>query len=361
MGDFLSQEEIDALLDIAESGEDLETEDTKRINYIEYNFKRPNRVSSEHIRTISYIHEKMLRKLSTESSGLIRKMVDISVYSVDQMTYSEFTMSVPEITNFNTLSLLPLDGRMALECNPSVTNTIVSKFLGSAQNYSKASNTDGMTDIEISIFNHFLNLFIKHLRLAWEPVKKINFYIESQDASPKNTQIVSANEIIILVSLEITVDEESGFINLCYPKTYLEPILNDIDVKKILPIGTQKSRNEDIKTLIAGSKIKLDAILAETKLHIDELLELKCGNIILFDKKAEDKNVKIVINKKDKFLSTAGVSNRYKAVRITSHLAIEHKETIKRLIELTKYREATKQEALDGIDKEKSKQRLKQG
>ena len=54
MAEFLSQDEIDALLDIAEQGEDIETPIerviSKEKNYSIYDFKKPNRITAEQLK-----------------------------------------------------------------------------------------------------------------------------------------------------------------------------------------------------------------------------------------------------------------------------------------------------------------------
>jgi len=58
MAEFLSQDEIDALLDIAEQGEDIEASAEEPIvakekNYSIYDFKKPNRITNEQFKAFS--------------------------------------------------------------------------------------------------------------------------------------------------------------------------------------------------------------------------------------------------------------------------------------------------------------------
>ena len=67
MAEFLSQDEIDALLDIAEQGDDIDGTNpldkftAKEKNYSIYDFKKPNRISPEQLKAFSAMHDKMLR------------------------------------------------------------------------------------------------------------------------------------------------------------------------------------------------------------------------------------------------------------------------------------------------------------
>ena len=99
MADILSQEEIDALLEVVDedniSPDDLEKSpeilDQRQITL--YDFKRPNRVSKEQLRAFRSIHDKMARNLASQISSVMRSIVEIQLHSVDQMTYGESLMS----------------------------------------------------------------------------------------------------------------------------------------------------------------------------------------------------------------------------------------------------------------------------
>jgi flagellar motor switch protein FliM len=334
MAEFLSQDEIDALLDIAESGEEIDGghEDqlvSKEKNYSIYDFKKPNRISNEQFKAFSALHDKMLRDLITDLSAMLRKIVDIKLYSIEQMTYGEFILSIPQLTSLNTLSIKPLEGRIVIECNPGISHKIIAELLGSGAVASSDNLDRELTEIEIEIFEHFYKMFVKHMYRAWDEVTTLNFKIESRDTNANAIQIISDHEIVLLVVLEVTIDEESGFLSICYPISYIEPLLNKI-VDKIFSEGRNRksSRKKDIKTLISGAKMNIEAIMAETELTVSELLELKKNDIIVFNKNATSPSAKLYINKTEKFSVVSGVSNNRKAIQIKSNLDHEKQETL---------------------------------
>ncbi len=106
MAEILSQEEIDALLEVVDDNTDTpiasNSKDEKdERNIVVYDFKRPNRVSKEQLRTIKGIHDKLARNLASQISSMMRSIVETKLHSVDQMTYGEFLMSLPSPTSFN--------------------------------------------------------------------------------------------------------------------------------------------------------------------------------------------------------------------------------------------------------------------
>src|SRR5437868_4533824 len=132
-GDVLSQNEIDALLSALSTGEmdadELKKEQSeKRVKV--YDFKRALRFSKDQIRSLTRIHENFARLLTTFFSAQLRTYVQISVASADQIPYEEFIRSIPNMTILNVFEVPPLEGRILMEVNPNIANTMLDRLLG---------------------------------------------------------------------------------------------------------------------------------------------------------------------------------------------------------------------------------------
>ena len=77
MAEFLSQDEIDALLDIAEQGDDIDGTNpldkftAKEKNYSIYDFKKPNRVTLDQLKALTTMHDKMLREFLFKDGDVV--------------------------------------------------------------------------------------------------------------------------------------------------------------------------------------------------------------------------------------------------------------------------------------------------
>jgi flagellar motor switch protein FliM len=125
MGDILSQAEVEHLLNAIE-GEDSapgagQTESFRpREKVTVYDFKRPERVGKEQMRSLQTMHEGFGRNFGAALSALLRTMVEVKLTSVDQLTYSEFVFSLENPTCFNLITARPLEGQLILDINPSI-------------------------------------------------------------------------------------------------------------------------------------------------------------------------------------------------------------------------------------------------
>jgi len=334
MADILSQEEIDALLEVVEEEGDIlvsegEGSDTRQV--ILYDFKRPNRVSKEQLRAVKGIHDKMARNLASQISSIMRSIVEIQLHSVDQMTYGEFLMSLPSPTSFNVFSIKPLDGNCIIEINPSIAFPMIDRLLGGMGEAYEA--TRELTDIELNLLDAILRIIMQRLKEGWAPITDMYPTVETKESSPNVVQIVSQNEIVIMVVMEIIIGNSSGMINLCYPVIYLEPILSRLANRDIMlgETSAKKSRNKELNTLISRAEVFNEAIIGQAELSVGELLDLKKGDIIRLDRAADDRAI-VMIDKKELFLAEIGLHRFRKSIKI-EELVRTDKDEVKSALE----------------------------
>lgn len=335
MADILSQEEIDALLEVADDESIAELENNEILPQRQvalYDFKRPNRVSKEQLRAFRGIHDKMARNLSSQISAIMRSIVEIQLHSVDQMTYGEFLMSLPSPTSFNVFSMKPMDGTGVLEINPSIVFSMIDRLLGG-----KGESYDSQrefSDIELNLLDSILRQIMQTLKDAWGPVAEIWPSIDAKESSPNVIQIVAQNEVVIMVVMEIIIGHSSGMINLCYPVISLETILSRLGSRDLMlsETSSKKSRNKELQALIGGAGINVSASIGSANLSLKEVLDLQIGDIIRLDRKADD-TVLVAIDGQNKFLAKIGLQRYRKTIEIKEHIKTE-KDKVKEILEM---------------------------
>lgn len=332
MADILSQEEIDALLEIVdEEGniehlgdeESVKSFDQRTITL--YDFKRPNRVSKEQLRAFRGIHDKMARSLSSQISATMRSIVEIQLHSADQMTYGEFLMSLPSPTSFNVFSMKPLDGSGVLELNPSIAFPMIDRLLGGNGEGYEASRD--FTDIELNLLDTMLRIIMQNLKEAWSAVIDMYPAVEARESSPNVIQIVAQNEIVIMVVMEIIIGHTSGMMNICYPVIAMESVLPRLVSRDLMlsETSSKKSRNKELKALLGGAKVNIEAVLGEAQLDLKQVLELDVGDVIPLGTPAGGK-ITLSVDGKNKFKGDVGLHRFRKSVRVTDVIQTEHDE-----------------------------------
>lgn len=347
MPDVLSQEEVDALLASVDesgpeaavrtpggangglgSGMDSPSAPSSSTEVAIYDFKRPERVSTDQIRSMEMLHEVLARKLQASLSSYLRTIVDVKLASVEQLTYQEFIMSLPNPTCFNLLSCEPLDGQMVLEINPSIVYPILDKLLG-------GGNTDvhiperGMSEIEWRLISYMTDETLRFLQEAWQPILNIDFRVTAREDNPQLMQIVPPNEVVILICFEVKMGESSGMLNICVPFPVVEPVMGNFSTIQTWFTSRRSTDVEaDERKLNEGvSKVGLEVIgyIAHTQMTLHQMLSLKPGDIITTRKKKGD-SLLLTIDGKPKFRGFAGTYNNYRAFRMETRAT--HADTI---------------------------------
>jgi flagellar motor switch protein FliM len=356
MADILSQEEIDALLEVVEE-EDIAPDELEKASDILdnkqitlYDFKRPNRVSKEQLRSIRAIHDKMARSLASDISSLMRSIVEIQLHSVDQMTYGEFLMSLPSPTSFNVFSLKPLDGKGVIELNPSIVFPMIDRLLGG--NGAPFETTREFTDIELNLLDQILKVVTQNMKEVWSPIMDLYPIVEAKESSPNVVQIVAQNEIVIMVIMEIIIGQTSGMMNICYPVITIESLLPRLANRDLMLNETsgRKSRNKELRALLRGAKIELEAVLGYAEMNMKQILDLEVGDIIKLNRPADD-TVIVKVDGREKFVADFGVRRYRRTIKIREILKTEHDE-VKEILQKLEQKRKEKLEQIAGEESE---------
>ena len=337
MADILSQEEIDALLEVVDD-DDGDTSSVDEQDLIHqkqvtpYDFKRPNRVSKEQLRAFKSIHDKMARSLSSQVSAVMRSIVEIQLHSVDQMTYGEFLMSLPSPTSFNIFSMKPLEGAAILEINPSIAFPMIDRLLGGKGDPYESSRE--FSDIEVNLLDTLLRQIMQNLKEAWSSITEIFPSVDAKESSPNVVQIVAQNEIVIMVVMEIIIGHSSGMMSICYPVISLESVLSRLASRDLMLSDTssKKSRNKELQALVAGANVVVNGYLGDTTLTLKEILDLRVGDIMRLDTVADD-TIIVAVDGREKFLATIGLQRYRKTLQIKEVIKTE-KDQVKEVLEM---------------------------
>ena len=94
MPEVLSQSQIDALLSAVRSGEkDLDKSgDKPEKKYRKYDFNSPRKFTKDRIKMLNSVFENYTRVISARLNGLLRINCEVTVESIEEQKYFEFSM-----------------------------------------------------------------------------------------------------------------------------------------------------------------------------------------------------------------------------------------------------------------------------
>lgn len=324
MTKLLSQEEIDALLTSDNLGDsNITSAGTQKMVSV-YDFRHPDRVSKDQMRALRTIHERFGRMFATYLSSNLRMMVDIKIDSIDQVTYSEYAMSLTTPACIYVINFSKLGGSGLIEFSSDLFFTLLDRQLGGSGN-SVIENRE-VTIIEQKVLEKVVISALSFLNEAWETITPLGSELESFETNAQFVQIAPPSETVVIVIFDVFIRDKTYSINLAIPYYVIEPVMQNLSAQTWLSLtqhGDAEDKTDKIRENILQSKVNLIANLGTADITISEFVNLQKGDMIRLNERL-DSPLQILINEKIKFLGSPGNIKNHKAVEINEIVSSEN-------------------------------------
>lgn len=327
MSDVLDQNEVDALLAAVESEPGgtngpqqprVFTLDRRpladEVEIRDYDFKRPERVSKDQMRALETLHESFSRNFGAALSGFLRTIMEVKVANIEQMTFSEFTHSLPNPTCFNLITCAPLEGSVCMEISPLIIYPVIDRLLG-------GSNADlfipqrPLTAIEMRLVSKIIDRAMSSMKESWANVLDIRFQLSETESNPALVQIVPPNEVVVVVGFEMKMGGRAGTMSLCIPYNVIEPVIEKLS-NQTWAAYKRSTKDHVLRDRLTGhldsAKLRVSSVLADTTIRVADLRNLEVGDVILTEKPA-NAPLTLQVEGKRKFIGQLG---QYKGNRV---------------------------------------------
>jgi flagellar motor switch protein FliM len=324
MADILSQSEIDSLLSEMTSGtvdvDDFISGKLKKSDISSYDFRRPNRISKNQVRTLQTVHESFAEVFGYYLVSKLQTVVSISVTSVDQLFYSEFILSVSNPSCLYVFEIDGTDGNGILEISPQLALTIVERLLGGSAEIQAKPRT--ITPIEQAVVRGIVEHALSDLRNAWRSVAELSFKYQRLEMEADFVQVAPSSEIVVVVSFDVNIGIHTYLMNLCFPTFALEDVLARLNRQQVTTSVIRQSparikeNTAILRQQMSNTFLPIVVELGKAGITVQELLALKVGDVIKLKKKI-NQEVEISIAGRKKLAGRPGSVDGRKAVRVT--------------------------------------------
>jgi len=246
-----------------------------------FDFRRPSKLSREHVRTMQIVQETFARGFSTMLASTLRSVTQVSIRSIEQQTYDEYVREVPNPTLLTLLSLSPLSGAAILQLPLQVTFCAVELLLG-GKGYAEQPARP-FTDLELHLTRGIIERALPELRYAFEPVVVTEPKVMSQESNPQFAQIAAPTDMVIVVSFDIRIESVSGVATLCIPFSSLQPHLEALSAtslyaaQSVADPGAVRSLLADH---LASAPVEVNARFRPVVMSSGDILALRVGDVV---------------------------------------------------------------------------------
>lgn len=324
LSDILSQGDIDALMNEAQSSTDghgaifsCEGDrfpDDAKVKVNVCDFRNPVFLTESEMRQVRIRHESFIHYMSARLSMFIRMDVSLKMAKLHTMTFEEFTETIPSPTFINLFRVSNLNGVGVLSINPRLAMTLVNRMLGGKGH--SVSDERYLTDIEMALVEDAVRLMLEEWCSQWEEMDDLGASIVGRENNGRFLQTSAHDAVVLVLDMEAAMGDCSEEIQLGVPYAMIDPL-----IKAMKESNSEMSRSADTrkarKWLPSYSTINVP-VSAEWDafdVRVSDLLRLREGDILQMPSELIA-DTKVRVNGATRFVGEVGVDNGHVAVQV---------------------------------------------
>ncbi len=317
---FLSQEEVDALLEGSE-GDDAPAAAEAPGGIRTYNLASQERIVRGRMPTLEIVNERFARNLRIGLFNFMRKNPEISVGPVRVLKYSAFLRDIAVPTNINIVSVQPLHGSGVFIMDPTLVFSVIDSLFGGQGRHTRIEGRD-FTATEQRIIQRMVEVVFADYKNAWHGIYPIELVYQRAEMHTQFANVAHPSEIVVATSFRIELGSVGGEMHLAIPYSTFEPI-RDILFTSLQGNTAEPNRRwvDMLTRQVQSAEVQIVAELGTIEATVGQLLELRAGDFIELD---VPRTIEAKVDGVPLFESRYGVSNGRYALKVGKFLTQEH-------------------------------------
>jgi flagellar motor switch protein FliM len=247
---------------------------------------------------------------------MLRSVVEVNLKSVDQITYAEFIATLASHSCTYTFAMPPLEGHCLADFSPLLAFAFVDRVFGGR---GKSMDADReLTGIELSVMDKISRRAYKDLTDAWGRLKQLEIEGISVETTPQFTHIVPPGETVIVATVQLSMQEITGILAICYPYMTLEPVLSEMSGQSWIDTSKSKPSENDKRCIRQGLRsvgTDVSVQLAATDITLRDFLSVNVGDVIVTDTETRHPS-RVFVSGLQKFIARPGQHGKRRAIEI---------------------------------------------
>ena len=280
--DFLSQDEVDALLKgvTGETDEPVSADDGEG-SVRNYNIGTQERIVRGRMPTLELINERFARYLRIGLFNYMHRTTEISVGPIRVQKYSEFIRNLVVPTNLNLVAAKPLRGTSLFVFDPNLVFLVVDNMFGGDGRFHTRVEGRDFTATEQRIIQGMLNVVFTEYSKSWKPVYDMSFEYIRSEMNSQFANIATPSEIVISTSFSLEFGGTAADMHICFPYSMVEPI-RDLLYSSMQSdqLSTDQRWIVMLRKQLKDAEVEITAKLSSTTVTLGQILKMQEGDII---------------------------------------------------------------------------------
>lgn len=244
-----------------------------------YDFRRPIKLSREHVRTLQIAFETYARSCGTLFTTRLRVVSGVALASIEQLNYDEYVASLSNPTVIATVSIDPLPGMVLLEMSSSTAMTAIDHMLGGPGG---PQPERPLTEVEMPLLRGLLERMLGELRYGFENLVDISPKLREIEYNAQFLRAHQPGDAVVIASFDMKIGSEECMASICLPFNTILPVLEKQELIELTP-AERMVRNTSLRNLTAGlsaAPIDVAVRFQPIRMRTDDIVDLRPGDVV---------------------------------------------------------------------------------
>jgi len=280
--DFLSQEEVDALLrGVSGESDEPAAEEVDHGGVRPYNMATQERIVRGRMPTMELINERFARYLRIGLFNYMHRNAEVSVGPIRVQKYAEFVRNLVVPTNLNLVVAKPLRGTGLVVFDPNLVFLVVDNMFGGDGRFHTRVEGRDFTPTEQRIIQGMLNVVFTEYSKAWAPVFKIDLEYVRSEMNSQFANIATPSEIVVATSFSLELGGAQAEMHFCFPYSMVEPIRDLLYSTMQSDHLTQDRRWVNLLSRqLQTAEVELTCNLGSARVTLRDIVNMRVGDVI---------------------------------------------------------------------------------
>jgi len=188
---------------------------------------------------------------------------------------------------------------------------------GTGEKSENSENMEQLSPVEERLSERLANALKHMFEASWKPVEAIEFRLVNVETDVEFLGVASDKEECFKTIFKAKFSSDvNGYLNICYPRTFLEPLLGKLRANaQETPTSLDEEWNKELRNCLQEAPLELRLELGSVSMNVRDFLSLKTGDHLPIFKRETD-TVTLWVESEPMFEAMAGQNDGVLAAEI---------------------------------------------
>jgi flagellar motor switch protein FliM len=244
-----------------------------------YDFRRPIKLSREHVRTLQISFETYARSCGTLLTTRLRVVSNVALAAIEQLNYDEYVASLSNPTVIAVVSLDPLPGAVLMEMSSSAAMTAIDHMLGGPGG---PQPQRPLTEVEMPLLRGLLERMLGELRYGFETLVDISPKLKEIEYNAQFLRAHQPGDAVVVASFDMKIGGEECLASICLPFTTILPVLERQEAVELSSAERlmRQSAHRSLTAGLSGAPIDVAVRFHPIRMRTDDIVDLRPGDVV---------------------------------------------------------------------------------